>query len=61
MGLPPGPINNPGKASILAAIYPADNDYLYFVAKGDGYHFFSKTPEEHNRAKMRFKQQRKKL
>ncbi len=61
MGLPPGPINNPGKASILAAIYPADNDYLYFVAKGDGYHFFSKSPEEHNRAKMRFKQQRKKL
>ena len=58
-GLPPGPINNPGKASILAALYPADNDYLYFVAKGDGYHFFSKTSEEHNRAKLRFKQQRK--
>jgi UPF0755 protein len=57
-GLPPGPINNPGRASIMAALYPAENDYLYFVAKGDGYHFFSKTQEEHNQAKIRFKKQR---
>ncbi len=49
-GLPPGPICNPGKASILAAIFPADVDYLYFVAKPDGSHHFSTTLEEHNKA-----------
>ncbi len=49
-GLPPGPIANPDKTSILAAIYPADVDYLYFVAKPDGTHYFSKTLEEHNKA-----------
>jgi UPF0755 protein len=53
-GLPPGPINNPGKASIMAAIYPANTKYLYFVAKGDGSHVFSKTLSEHNRAKASF-------
>jgi UPF0755 protein len=50
-GLPPGPINNPGKASILAVLYPDANDFLYFVARGDGYHTFSRTQEEHNNAK----------
>lgn len=54
-GLPPGPINNPGKASILAALYPAANDFLYFVARGDGYHTFSKTQEEHNNAKRKIR------
>ena len=49
-GLPPGPINNPGKASILATIYPANVDYLYFVARGDGSHVFSSTLEKHNEA-----------
>jgi UPF0755 protein len=49
-GLPPGPIANPDKTSIIAAIYPADTDYLYFVAKPDGTHYFSKTLEEHNKA-----------
>ena len=49
-GLPPGPICNSGKSSILAAIFPADVDYLYFVAKPDGTHHFSKTLQEHNEA-----------
>ena len=59
-GLPPGPVNNPGKASILAALYPDENDYLFFVARGDGYHTFSKTKEEHNRAKKAFQKVRRK-
>lgn len=58
-GLPPGPICNPGKASILAALYPADVDYLYFVAKGDGTHIFSRTLDEHNRAKNKIKRAQK--
>ena len=53
-GLPPGPINNPGKASILAALFPANTRYLYFVATGDGGHHFSATLREHNRWKRRF-------
>ncbi len=59
LGLPPGPICNPGKASITAALYPADVDYLYFVAKGDGTHIFSRTLDEHNRAKNKIKRARK--
>lgn len=46
-GLPPTPICSPGKASIEAVLYPAETDYLYFVAKGDGTHIFSKTFKEH--------------
>ena len=46
-GLPPGPICNPGMASILAALRPASVDYMYFVAIGDGRHHFSKTLREH--------------
>jgi UPF0755 protein len=48
--LPPGPICNPGVASIKAALQPADVPYLYFVSKNDGTHLFSETLEEHNRA-----------
>jgi UPF0755 protein len=55
-GLPPGPICNPGKASILAALYPADVDYLYFVARGDGTHIFSTTLRQHNNAKLMIRQ-----
>lgn len=46
-GLPPGPIANPGAASIKAVLYPANTDYLYFVADKSGAHHFSKTYEEH--------------
>ncbi len=49
-GLPPGPIANPGMSSIMAALYPAHTDYLYFVARNDGTHIFSRTLREHNRA-----------
>jgi peptidoglycan lytic transglycosylase G len=48
-GLPPGPINNPGRKSILAALYPEHNHYLYFVAKGNGGHRFARTYSEHLR------------
>ena len=60
-GLPPGPINSPGFKSLNAALYPDKNDYLYFVAKGDGYHTFSKNEKEHERAKRAFQRVRKKV
>jgi UPF0755 protein len=50
LGLPPGPIASPGLDSILAAVAPAKVNYLYFVAKNDGSHAFSRTLEEHIRA-----------
>ncbi|MDM7460681.1 MAG: endolytic transglycosylase MltG [bacterium] len=49
-GLPPGPIANPGLASIRAALGPEPTDYLFYVAQADGYHRFSRTYEEHRRA-----------
>ncbi len=58
-GLPPGPINNPGIESIKAALFPTESDYLYFVAKGDGYHTFSKTEKQHNKAKRDFQKVRR--
>ncbi len=48
-GLPPGPIANPGKASIEAVLYPAKKPYLYFVSKNDGSHHFSRTFSEHQK------------
>ena len=53
-GLPPGPIANPGRASIMAALYPASSQYLYFVSKNDGTHAFSKTLREHDRMVRRY-------
>jgi UPF0755 protein len=48
-GLPPGPICNPGKNAMAAAMHPATTAYLYFVSDGNGHHRFSNSLEEHNR------------
>ncbi len=53
-GLPPGPIANPGRAAIEAALFPAPVDYLFFVSKNDGTHAFSRTLSEHNAAVTKF-------
>jgi UPF0755 protein len=47
IGLPPGPIANPGLDSMVAVLQPADTDYLFFVARPDGSHVFAQTLEEH--------------
>ena len=49
-GLPPGPIASPGGASLVAALFPADVPFLYFVAAPDGHHEFRKTLAEHDAA-----------
>jgi len=48
-GLPPGPIGNPGRSSLEAAMHPALSDYYYFVSNGNGRHHFARTFEEHTR------------
>ena len=54
-GLPPGPIGNPGRSALEAAMHPAQTDYYYFVSDGNGHHRFSRSLEEHNQnvAKLR--------
>ncbi len=58
IGLPPTPICNPGEGSIKAVLFPAKVSYLYFVAKGDGTHYFSRTYKEHLRAIKRIRNKR---
>ena len=55
-GLPPGPVANPGRASLRAAMHPQSTEYLYFVANLGGGHTFSKTLEEHNAAVAEYRQ-----
>jgi UPF0755 protein len=59
-GLPPGPICSPGFDSLKAALSPESNEYIYFVARGDGTHEFSSTLGEHNQAVTRFQRHRDK-
>ncbi len=61
LGLPPGPISNPGLTAILAALYPAETGYLFFVAKGDGTHAFNQTERGHWRDKATFQQVRREV
>jgi UPF0755 protein len=53
-GLPPGPIANPGKLSLEAALNPADSDFLYFVSRNDGSHVFSRRYSDHARAVQQY-------
>lgn len=53
-GLPPGPIANPGQASLYAALYPADTNFIYFVSKKDKTHHFSANYNEHNQAVRKY-------
>jgi UPF0755 protein len=55
-GLPPGPIGNPGKTSLEAAMHPASTDYYYFVSDGNGHHRFANSLDEHNRNVSKLRQ-----
>jgi UPF0755 protein len=59
-GLPPGPICSPGLASLLAAVQPADVDYLYFISNGDGTHHFSTTFKEHEQVRIEKEKEKEK-
>jgi len=57
-GLPPGPICNPGLSSVKAAMFPENSDYLYFVARADGSHIFTRTLAEHQAAQQQTRKER---
>lgn len=57
-GLPPGPIASPSTAAVDAALHPADVSFLYFVARPDGSHIFTRSLVEHNRARIMLREQR---
>jgi UPF0755 protein len=59
-GLPTGPIANPGRASLEAALFPDETVFIYFVSKKDSTHYFSKTLKEHNQAVRKYQLRRKK-
>jgi len=58
VGLPAGPIANPGREALRAVVHPAEGEYLYFVSRNDGSHEFSRSLREHNRAVTRFQRRR---
>jgi UPF0755 protein len=58
-GLPPGPVNNPGRESLFAALYPEKHAYLYFVANGAGGHWFSSSYSEHQKNVQKFRKNRR--
>ena len=60
-GLPPGPINSPGRDAVQAALYPDSTNYLFFVADVNGRHVFSATNAEHERARREIKKKRRAL
>ena len=57
-GLPPGPVNNPGRSSILASLYPSVHGYLFFVANGKGGHWFSRNYAEHQQFVRKYRRER---
>jgi UPF0755 protein len=56
-GLPPGPIGAAGEDALVATLWPEDSDYLYFVARPDGSHIFTRTLQDHNRARVEARRQ----
>lgn len=60
-GLPPGPIASPGEASLRAVLWPADASFLYFVARPDGSHVFTRTQTDHINAKNRIRRERDRM